>query len=236
MSGPPGAAAALVRVPPAPLTPAQEAAVARIGCAVTDDRGPAGGGPVVLLCGPVGVGKTTVLRALCTALARPRSAEVRAAADWIETLGKPTAGLPDVVIADDAHESSCGDILRLVTAVRGRRPQGRLVLAGEGRLLSIVARDVRVEQAVGMRAILRPFTLAETRAVVAGILDTGDPSTAGPQGPEAVRRIHEIAGGMPGAVMRIAGQVAVLAESRPGCPPTPSDVELVHRRLSLSAA
>jgi type II secretory pathway predicted ATPase ExeA len=234
MTGPPRPAAMPDLVAPPRLTPGQEAAVARVGCAVTEADSPARG-PVVLLCGPIGVGTTTVLHALAAALSGSRSVAMQTAVDWAGQLGQAD-DLPEVVIADDAHEASCGDLLRLVTAVRGRRPRGRLVLAGEGRLLSIVARDVRIEQAVGMRAILRPFTLAETRDVVAGILPPSAATAAGPEVPEAVRRIHEIAAGMPGVVTRIAGQAAVLADSRPGRQLTPADIELVHGRLSLSAA
>jgi DNA polymerase III delta prime subunit len=231
------------------LTAAQEAAVARVGCAVTDRDAPSTGGPttggattgnsVVLLCGPAGVGKTTVLHAVRAGLVATCSSDIRTAADWSALLGTRAAVLPDVVIADDAHESSCGDILRLLNAVRSRRPRARLVLAGEGRLLSVVARDGRIGQAVGMRAILRPFTPAETRAVVARFLDRGAPSeTERHDDPlvETARSIHEIAAGMPGAVVRIAGQAAIMADTRPDRRLTAADIELVHRRLSLSAA
>jgi len=224
---------------PRRLTPAQEAAVARVGWAVTDRDLPAAAAPVVLLCGPTGVGKTTVLNAVRDGLAVTRLADLRTAADWIEILGTRGIVLPEIVIADDAHEASCGDLLRLVAAVHGRHPRGRLVLSGEGRLLSIVARDGRIEQAVGMRAVLRPFTAADTRAVVAGMLGSGDtPTAGGHEDPlaEAARTIHEIAGGMPGAVLRITRQAAFMADARPDRRLTAADIELVHGRLSLTAA
>jgi len=221
------------------LTPAQEAAVARIGCAATDRCRPAARDPVALLCGPAGVGKTTVLHAVAAGLAGTCSTDIRAAAAWLTALDTRGLVLPDVVIADDAHESSSGDLLRLVTAIRDRRHHTGLVLAGEGRLLSVVARDIRLEQAVGMRAILRPLTATETRAIVAACLTGSDPTGEdGHDDPlaEAARSIHEIAAGMPAAVVRIAGQAAIVADSRPDRRLTAADIELVHRRLSLTAA
>jgi len=224
---------------PFPLTPAQQAAVARVGCALTDQDGPAARGSVALLCGPSGVGKTTVLHAVVAGLTATYATDMRAVADWITALDTRSLVLPDVVIADDAHESSSSDILRLVTAIRDRRCRGGLVLAGEGRLLSLVARDVRIEQAVGMRAILRPFTAAETRAVVAACLALSDPPGEKRHDDplaEAAQSIHEITAGMPAAVTRIVAQAAIVADSRPDRRLTAADIELVHRRLSLSAA
>jgi type II secretory pathway predicted ATPase ExeA len=221
------------------LTPTQEAAVARVGCGMTDRSGSAARGPVVLLCGPAGVGTTTVLHALAAGLAATCSTDIRTAADWITALDTRGLALPDVVIADNAHESSSRDILRLITAIRDQRRQMGLVLAGEGRLLSVVARDVRLERAVGMRATLRPLTATETRAIVAECLANSDPpGEVGQHDPlaEAARSIHEIAAGMPGAVVRITGQAAIVADSRPDRQLTAADIELVHRRLSLTAA
>lgn len=221
------------------LTSGQKAAVARVGCAATDRSGPATRGPVVLLCGPTGVGKTTVLDAVAAGLAATCSTDIRAAADWITALDSRGLVLPDVVIADDAHESSASDLLRLVVAIRDRRRHTGLVLAGEGRLLSVVARDIRLEQAVGMRAILSPLTATETRAIVAECLANSDPPGEDRRHDplaEATRSIHEIAAGMPGAVVRIAGQAAIVADTRPDRRLTAADIELVHRRLSLTAA
>jgi type II secretory pathway predicted ATPase ExeA len=106
-------------------------------------------------------------------------------------------------------------------------------LAGEGRLLSLVARDRRLEQMVSLRGVIPPFTLDETRMLVAarlaaaGSLDERD---------QVARTIHEIAAGIPAVVTRIADLAAVVVEASPGRTLVPDDIEAIHRRLSLQAA
>ena len=51
-----------------------------------------------------------------------------------------------------------------------------------------------------------------------------------------VRTIHEIAGGIPAEVARLASFVRDVAAAAPGGRLTPNDVEAVHRRLSPRAA
>jgi hypothetical protein len=233
------------------LTPSQEAALARLGCAMSGhlnhpEHGDATEEPlVVLLCGPPGVGKTTVLRRLATTLAPPLTAEVRTLSAWLDA-----AALPDIVLADDAHEADAATLAALLGRCRARPAGRRVVLAGEGRLLTLIGRNPRIERTVGLRAVLRPGTLAETRqllsriesgrpglplsagALSAGALSAGSPDACDP----VVRTIHEMTGGIAADVVRIAGLAAVLAAASPGRPLGPSDIELLHRRLTLAAA
>ena len=74
--------------PAAPtLTPTQQAALAKIACGISQPGG------VALLCGPQGVGKTTVLAHLASARQlRSLSVEVRDIAAWATS--PPTATSP----------------------------------------------------------------------------------------------------------------------------------------------
>lgn len=199
----------------------QLAALAKIACGVE-----AGG--VALLCGPAGVGKTTALERLAAdgrfAADEPPIQDV---ATWLSTTGD----LPPIVLADDAHLASEQDLARLLTRAKARRPAAAVILAGQGRLLTLVARDRRIEQAVRIRAALLPGSLADTAAIVTAA------SADGPRvAEEAIVAIHEIAGGVPGDVVRLAALAAmVAAESADGLV-TADDVEAVHRRLVLTAA
>lgn len=212
--------------PPHPdrLTPAQRAAVAKLACGCE----PAGG--VALLCGPAGAGKTIVLAALAADHGTGRSVGLAPAQHWVAA-----PALPDIVLADDAHEADCASLARLLRRCSDRAPGACLVLAGAGRLFTLVARDPRVEQAIRIRVTLPSFTAAETRALfaatVGGItdreIDVAD-STA--------RVVHELAAGLPAAVVRLASLAAVLVADRPDEPLAAADIEAIHARLSLAAA
>lgn len=206
------------------LTDAQRAAVAKLACGCEQ----AGG--IALLCGPGGVGKTTVLEDLAAALGRRRSVGIGDAAHWSEA-----AALPEVVLVDDAHQADEATLGRLLQRCRDRRPAACLVLAGEGRLFTLMARDARLEQAVRIRVTLPAFTLAETRQ----LLDATLASVAGR--PFAVhdapaRAVHEIAAGAPAAVIRLAELAGVVVASRPDGDLSVDDVEAIHGRLSPAAA
>ncbi|MCE9632474.1 MAG: hypothetical protein K8S94_17450 [Planctomycetia bacterium] len=213
---------------PPTLTPTQQAALAKIACGISRPGG------VALLCGPQGVGKTTVLAHLASARQlHSLSVEVRDFAAWASVAESGRRDLPDVVVADDAHLAAEGDIAKLLTTCRVRQPAASVVLAGEGRLLTLVARDSRVEQAIHLRASLRPCTAAESFA----ILTPAMAATAADESLQpALAIIHEIAAGIPAAMLRLAELAAVLAASKPDRAVTPADIETIHRRLSPQAA
>jgi hypothetical protein len=209
------------------LTPGQQAALAKIACAVARPGG------VALLCGPQGVGISTVLDhvAACGRLA-PRIVERQDFEAWEACLATGRDDLPDVVLADEAHRAGDGGLFRLLAACRRRRPESSLVLAGEGRLLTLTARDVRVEQAVHLRASLRPCTASESHDLLAPRLAANALTAT----LDAAAAIHEIGGGIPAAMLRLADLAAVVAASRTDGMLTVHDVEAVHRRLSPQAA
>ena len=143
-----------------PLTPAQDAALARLRYGV---EGPAG---IVLLVGAAGVGKSLVLEAFAAELAARGVAHalVTDAAEAAEMASR--GGRPGVLLADDAHGWSAGE---LAAAARA----GSLVLAGRGRLLTLVSRDERVGSRVRLRAVVPPFTFDDSRRLVADRLGDG---------------------------------------------------------------
>jgi type II secretory pathway predicted ATPase ExeA len=207
------------------LSDPQRAALAKIACGLEAATG------LVLLCGPAGVGKTLVLDELARSLPpRGQTARRECVADWLSWSGD----LPAVVLADDAHLATEGDLGRLLDRCRRAGPTS-LVLAGEGRLLSLVSRDPRLEQAVRIRVSLLPGTLADTLEVLARVFAAAP--LPGPAFDEAaVATIHEIAGGVPGAIVRLADLAGVLASARPDGRLSADDIEAIHRRIAPQAA
>lgn len=208
------------------LTLSQQAALARLAYCLEQP------GAVALLCGPAGVGKTLVLAAVAkTPQLAARGAAVMPFSAWQN--GSNAARLQAVLLLDDAETARDGELMAAVERFFRQQPDGAVALAGEGRLLSLVARDRRLEQMVSLRGVIPPFTLDETRMLVAarlaasGGLDERD---------QVARTIHEIAAGIPAAVTRIADLAAVVVEASPGRTLVPDDIEAIHRRLSLQAA
>lgn len=211
------------------LIPSQQAAGAKIAAAI--DRP----GGVALLCGPQGVGKTTVLTAVAECeRRRGRTVDHRDLLDWLRASAPWPGDLPDVVIADAAHLAADSDLTRLLAASRHRASPARLVLAGEGRLLTLVSRDTAVERAIHLRASLRPLAVDESRLLVVPVLAAAGVEPAAAE--RLVDVIHEIGGGIPAGMLRLADLAAVVAASQPGRPLAPRDIEAIHRRLSPLAA
>ena len=207
----------------ATLTAPQAAAIAKVACGIEAGAG------VAVLCGPAGVGKTTVLEQLA---ADPRAAHeelpIRDVAAWLAT----SDDLPPIMLVDDAHLASDHELVQLFARAVARRPAAAVVLTGQGRLLTLVARDRRIEQAVRIRVSLLPGGLADTSALVSAIRPADGPRLD----EAAIVAIHEIAGGVPGNVVRLAElAVLVASESTHGLI-TADDVEAVHRRLAPQAA
>ena len=222
--------------PPLELTPAQAAAAAKVAFAIEPP------GAIAVLCGPAGVGKTTVLEHLARAAARSRQS-VRVTT--LAALGGDSGGIAaeggdqarsasghDILLVDDAHDTDVAGLVALVAGVRRRQPTTAVVLAGEGRLLSLVAGDSRLEQSVRLRATLPAFSFADTCRLLAGRLAAG---SAGGPAEGVLRTIHEIAGGVPTASLRLA-EVADMLAAATSRPLVADDIETIHRRLSLSAA
>lgn len=208
---------------PMPLTEPQSAALAKLACGAT------GGEGLGLLCGPPGVGKTTVLERLAADLrALGRTVAVADVAAWLAPAAAPAA----IVIADDAHLADAADLGRLLARCRSEWSGAALVLAGQGRLLTLLARDPRLSQAARIRAILLPGSVADTAALLERRGLGGGPRFDD----RAVATLHEIAGGTPADVARLADLAEVVAAARPAGLVTAADIEALHRRLSPRAA
>jgi len=199
-----------------PLTDRQQAAAAKVACVVARPGG------IAVVCGPRGVGKTAVIAA---ALADHPGGRV----DWLRPVDggvHPPRSDAAVMVVDDAHEAETIALTQFVLACRGRPIPPSLVLAGEGRLLTLVGRDPRLERSVDLRAVVHPFTATESVGVVMDVLGNAAGSAA------IAQTIHEIAGGIPADVVRLTEFARLLPDGER----TTAAVEAIHRRLSLQAA
>lgn len=203
------------------LTEPQLAALAKVAC------GAETGGGIVLLVGPPGVGKSLVLQSFGGS--QPPAGSPRPTRAWLTT---GQADLPATLLVDDAHLEQEADLAQLLALARLRQPHAAaIVLAGQGRLLTLVARDTRLTQAIRIRVTILPGSPTDTHRLVVAAL----PATAR-LSDDAVSVIHEITGGVPAAVVRLAELAAVVTASRTDSIVTAADVEAIHHRLSPLAA
>jgi type II secretory pathway predicted ATPase ExeA len=197
------------------LTRSQGAALARLRYGL---EGPG----IVLLVGAAGVGKSLLLAHLAAELAAAGQAPCTPLDPDSLLADRPAAGRAWLV--DDAHTLPAATLAALAEG------DGPVVLAGRGRLLSLVAREGRVGARVRLRAVVPPFSLDDSRLLVVGRLAAvGGP----PPGEDAVRVLHEIAAGIPAVLARMVDLAALfVAEGRRL---SSADVEAIHRRLDPEA-
>ena len=196
---------------PVILTPAQEAALGRIRFALEEPAG------FVLLCGPAGAGTSLILARLAAELGagQPGGMPIRTASALADAI-KQDAPIGGILLVDDAHLAMPDDLDACATLVTAQGGSARcVVLAGRGRLLTLVGRDSRIAPRVRLRA--------DTGRIVE--------SRLGDVGPDVVRTCHEITAGIPAALVRLIELATVSA----GRQLTPADIETIHRRLDLHA-
>lgn len=213
----------------------QQTAVARLLVAARQSGG------LAVLSGPGGTGVTTVLRRLATDLeqaghsVRLLSGRNLTGADcsaWPSSFTVDSV-LPPVVLLDDAHVVAAGVLTASLHQFGELIPTASVVLAGRGRLLTLLARERDLGERIRLRAVLRAWTIGETEEMVASRL-----AAAGVDQYEAdvPPLIHAIAAGIPQAISHLLETVLLVAKSQPQHRLRCEDIERMHERLSLAAA
>jgi len=229
----------------------QQAAAARLLYAVRQQQG------VAVLCGPGGTGVSTVLdhvanelesaglstirvsgrNLVVDQLADLRSVRTNQSADRAMSFaglreGKAGAAAP-VLLVDDGHGCEASQLAEFVTTIQASLPSAAIVLAGRGRLLTLLAREQELQEQVLLRAVLPPWALPETAAFVrerfaAARVPVSDDAL--------LTTMHEIAAGIPQAIVRLVETAVLIAKAHPAHLLRRVDVEQMHDRLSLAAA
>jgi type II secretory pathway predicted ATPase ExeA len=229
------------------LSGSQQAALARVLYAVRQQQG------LAVLCGPGGTGLSRVLDSLasefeagglevirvngCDLLADlERDGGKRTAAQTLPLATERTHGAwagEVVLLVDDAHVSDAGCLADFVAAILAAVPSAGVVLAGRGRLLTLLACEQPLQEQVLLRAVLPPWSLSETAAfarmrfAAAGVAVSDQ---------AMLTTIHEIAAGIPRAIVRLVETAILVAESHPAYVLRTADIEQMHDRLSLAVA
>lgn len=229
----------------------QQAAAARLLYAVRQQQG------LAVLCGPGGTGVSTVLdhvanelesaglsairvsgrNLVADQLADLRSVRTNQSADWAISFaglreGKAGSAAP-VLLVDDGHGCEASQLAEFVATIQASLPSAAIVLAGRGRLLTLLAREQELQEQVLLRAVLPPWALPETAAFVrerfaAARVPVSDDAL--------LTTMHEIAAGIPQAIVRLVETAVLIAKAHPAHLLRRVDVEQMHDRLSLAAA
>lgn len=137
------------------------------------------------------------------------------------------------VFLDDAHLAEAELLADLVASLRSKCEGVGIVLAGRGRLLTLLAREQELQQQVLLRAVLPPWTPAETEAYVNSRLTA---SGVGGWAAAVPFTVHEIAAGIPRLIQRLVDSVLLVALTHPDHKFSCDDVEQMYERLSPAAA
>lgn len=211
------------------LLAVQEAAVAKLAYAAEQPAAAA------VLCGPPGTGKSLVVETVARILAV--AGHACRIVTWQALRESPPREWPDVLLIDAVDDAAEGELATVMSRCWASKPEMRIILAGSGRLLTLVSRDTRLERHLGLRAVLTPCSRGETRQLVADMLTPRNNEAELSAVTLAVAdTIHEITGGIAADVTRLAGLAAVVAADRSGPPLTPAVIERVHGRLAVTAA
>lgn len=207
----------------------QEAAVAKIAYVAEQPA------MAAVLCGPPGTGKSLVLATVARMLeAAGHSCGV---VSWRSLQDTPLGDCPDVLLVDAVDDATNGELAAVLERCWTVNPQSRIIVAGAGRLLTLIARDARLERRIGLRAVLTPCTRTETRRMVADILAPGEDQADGSAlAAAAADTVHEITGGIPADIERLASLAALMVADRSTATLTPEVIERVHGRLAVTAA
>ena len=215
------------------LTAPQQAAAARLLEVVRR-------GGVAVLCGPAGTGKSMLLRRLAGELQQQQTipcsvpSGVAQAAEFLRTAHQDAAvrgRQPLALLVDDADAAP--NATTLADLVSQMPAAGGLVLAGEGRLLTLLARQPVVEQRISLRAVLRPWSDTESRDLIAARLPS---LLALANASELCQRMHELTAGIPRLLVRLIETVAMVLAASDRQQLSVDDLETFHRRLFLAAA
>lgn len=215
--------------PPRQLLAVQEAAVAKLAYVAEQP------GAAAVLCGPPGTGKSLVLEAAARMLeSAGHACRIVSWRSWREAA---LGDCPDVLLVDAVDDAADGELAAMLDRCWAANPQARIILAGAGRLLTLMVRDARLERRIRLRAVLTPCSRAETQRLVADRLATGHDQGSGSTTAAAVAdTIHEITGGIPADIERLASLAALVAADRSATRLTPEVIERVHGRLAVTAA
>jgi hypothetical protein len=219
------------------LTDAQTAAAARLVHSILEGRASDGAPSLAVLVGPAGVGKTLVLDRVAARLAAPPCIVTCRPGEDLALLpqgGPPAGAAAPVLVLDDAHRLTDAGLRALESLIgpkpgRGPssaagRPCAAVVCSGRGRLMTLLTRRVGLVSRVGLRATIGPMTAEETGRLVARLGGFPDDGLA--------RRLHELTGGVPRAVLRLCGIADVVG----GRGLSPDELDRLERRTSLPAA
>jgi type II secretory pathway predicted ATPase ExeA len=121
-------------------------------------------------------------------------------------IGNTSQGRHAVIAVDEAHllaEAGNLETLRLLTNFdNGSQPTLTLLLVGQTSLMPALDRMPALEERLGVKCVLRPFTSDETASYVTHRL-----SAAGASGeiftPDALTRLHQLARGNPRRINRL---------------------------------
>ena len=145
------------------------------------------------------------------------------------------AGRHPVIILDEAHLIEDQKVFRTIQLLLNYRTDYSFsfLLAGQPSVLSRVSRLTELEERIGVKSLIQPFSRDETSEYVAHRLNVSG-ITDSPFNDSALDEIHELSGGVPRRINRIADLSLLVGFADGISELTTREVESVADEIGLS--
>lgn len=144
------------------------------------------------------------------------------------------SGRRAVLAIDEAHlvrEVSCLEVLRLLMNFASHGESDlRLILVGQPQLLANLAHCPGLEERMGVKCLLRPFSLEDTASYISHRLTMAGAAN-GIFAAGAVERVHQLSGGVPGRINRLCDLALLVGFAEEASMITPGHIDAVAEEM-----
>jgi general secretion pathway protein A len=142
-----------------------------------------------------------------------------------------------VVVIDEAHLMCGTDTMETIRLLLNYEPAWTVLLVGQASLLPALQRMPELEERLAVKCLLRSFAMEESIAYISHrLLAAGATDVDGIFEPEALERVHQLTGGVPRKINRLADMALLIGFAEEVQKIGPAHIEAVAEELITASA